>query len=99
MPPPHANGCERCSGGSPLPRQWVGIAARPRPITPPSPPTRRRHLGGGDVATPKPKIPQREEGEGDVCAAVLPLGSSSPVFGDDVAMQLNGELQWRSMGR
>ena len=27
------------------------------------------------------------------------LGPSSSTFGDEVALQLNGELQWRSMGR
>ena len=35
-------------------------------------------------------------------AAVLPLGSSSSAFGDDVVLQLNGELQrqwWRSVER
>ena len=28
-------------------------------------------------------------------AAVLPLGSLSSAFGDDVVLQLNGELQWQ----
>ena len=47
------------------------------------------------MATPVPKIPQRGEAEGDVGAAVLLLGSSSSAFGDDVALRLNSELQWR----
>jgi len=47
------------------------------------------------VATPGPKIPQRGEGEGDVGAAVLALGSLSSTFGDDVALQLTVELQWQ----
>ena len=47
------------------------------------------------MATPGPKIPQRGEGEGDVGAAVLALGSLSSTFGDDVALQLTVELQWQ----
>ena len=47
------------------------------------------------MATPGPKIPQRGEGEGDVGAAVLTLGLLSSTFGNDVALQLNGELQWQ----
>ena len=69
--------------------------------------SRRRCLGGrglaGDVATIGPISLNEGRVEGDVGAAVLRLGSSSSTFGDDVAMQLNGELQWRwwqrSMGR
>ena len=44
------------------------------------------------MATPGP---QRGEGEGDVGAAVLALGSLSSTFGDDVALQLTVELQWQ----
>ena len=52
-----------------------------------------RGLVGGDVATPVPTSLNTGKGEGDVGAKVLP---SSSAFGDDVALQLNGELQWWS---
>jgi len=47
----------------------------------------------GDVATPAPTSLNEGRGGGDVGAALLPLESSSSAFGDDVALQLNGELQ------
>ena len=63
--------------------------------------SRRRRLGGhglvgGDMATPAPTSLNKGRGEGGVGTVVLPMGSSSSAFGDDVALQLNGELQWRS---
>jgi len=66
--------------------------------------SRHRDLGGhglvGDnVATPAPTSLNEGRGKGDVGTTVLPMGSSSSAFGDDVALQLNGELQWRSVGR
>jgi len=66
--------------------------------------SRHRRLGrhglvGGDVAIPVPTSLNEGRGEGDVGSAALPMGSSSSVFDDDVALQLNGELQWRSVGR
>ena len=60
--------------------------------------SRRRRLGGcgsvgGDVATSAPTSLSEGRSEGDVGAAVLTLGSLSAVFGGDVALQLNSELQ------
>jgi len=53
---------------------------------------------GGDVATPATTSLNEGRGEGDVGAMVLLLRSSNSAFGDDVALQLNGELQWRWWG-
>ena len=54
-----------------------------------------RGLVGGGVATPVPTSLNEGRGEGDVGAAVFALASSSCAFGNDVALQLDGELQWR----
>ena len=54
---------------------------------------------GGDVAIPVTTSLNEGRGEGDVGSVALPMGSSSSTFDDDVALQLNGELQWQSMGR
>ena len=54
---------------------------------------------GGGVTAPAPTSLNEGRGEGDVGAAVLLLRSLNSAFGDDVALQLNGELQWRSVGR
>ena len=58
-----------------------------------------RGLVGGDVATPAPTSLNGGRGGRDVGVQVLPLGSSSSTFGDDVAVQLNGELAACSGGR
>ena len=53
---------------------------------------------GGDVTTPAPTSLNEGRSEGDMGAAVLLLRSSNSAFGNDVALQLNGELQWRWWG-
>jgi len=50
------------------------------------------------VTTPAPTSLNEGRSEGDMGAAVLLLRSSNSAFGDDVALQLNGELQWRWWG-